>query len=502
MEVAALVNINADLLFVGIAVAGMLLLGSITYFNGPISATNRTFFYFTALTAVWSISNYLEYRFSTTLATLWALRAHVFISAAHALFFFQLAYVFPKERITLPAWYRYGLLPLVALTMAITLTPLVFPGVSELAPPGYVTNPDRGPGLILFTLVAFGLLIAGVATIAVKAWRAVDPQLKRQEVMLAAGMALMAVLILLFNVFLPIFFDQLRFIPLAALFLLPFIGFISYSIYRHNLFDLKVATTAFLGFTVTAFTLANIVFSTGAVAIIVNVTAFFIVLIGSIKILRDTLALKTLTEELSETNARQEGLLHFIGHEVKGFMAKDEGAFAALVDGDFGQLQDGMKPFVEQALAQARSGVKSVTDILTASNQKKGTVSYAKEPFDLRAVAEDVVAKERSFAEDRGLKLSFAAEEGAYPAIGDKAKISDHVLQNIVENSIHYTPQGSVTVTLSRGQGKYLFRVQDTGVGITDEDKTKLFTEGGHGKDSQRVNAHSTGYGLYIAKNI
>ena len=30
----------------------------------------------------------------------------------------------------------------------------------------------------------------------------------------------------------------------------------------------------------------------------------------------------------------------------------------------------------------------------------------------------------------------------------------------------------------------------------------RLFTEGGHGKDSQKVNAHSTGYGLYIAKNI
>ncbi|MDE1919073.1 MAG: HAMP domain-containing histidine kinase [Patescibacteria group bacterium] len=44
--------------------------------------------------------------------------------------------------------------------------------------------------------------------------------------------------------------------------------------------------------------------------------------------------------------------------------------------------------------------------------------------------------------------------------------------------------------------------MKDTGIGITEEDKKRLFTEGGHGKDSQKVNVHSTGYGLFIAKNI
>ena len=40
------------------------------------------------------------------------------------------------------------------------------------------------------------------------------------------------------------------------------------------------------------------------------------------------------------------------------------------------------------------------------------------------------------------------------------------------------------------------------GVGITPEDMQRLFTEGGHGKDSLKINVHSTGYGLYIAKSI
>jgi signal transduction histidine kinase len=39
-------------------------------------------------------------------------------------------------------------------------------------------------------------------------------------------------------------------------------------------------------------------------------------------------------------------------------------------------------------------------------------------------------------------------------------------------------------------------------VGITSEDREKLFTEGGHGVNSIKINVHSTGYGLFIAKKI
>jgi signal transduction histidine kinase len=47
-----------------------------------------------------------------------------------------------------------------------------------------------------------------------------------------------------------------------------------------------------------------------------------------------------------------------------------------------------------------------------------------------------------------------------------------------------------------------LFAIKDTGVGITPEDMQNLFTEGGHGKDSIKVNVESTGFGLYIVKQI
>jgi signal transduction histidine kinase len=180
------------------------------------------------------------------------------------------------------------------------------------------------------------------------------------------------------------------------------------------------------------------------------------------------------------------------------------GTFASFSEGDFGPLPDGAKDLSCRMLAQSREDARMVTDILQASNLKKGTITFKKEPFDLKALVEKRFAALKPAAEAKGLSMSLKVDEAGapYTIVGDEAQFGDHVLQNLIQNSINYTPSGSIAVSLGRENGRVVFAVKDTGVGITEEDKKRLFTEGGHGKDSVKVNAHSTGYGLYIAKEV
>jgi len=291
-----------------------------------------------------------------------------------------------------------------------------------------------------------------------------------------------------------------------------FIGFLSYLIVRYKAFSIKVLAAQALVFALSALIASEFFFVRNMTnRVLVGVTLFLAIgfgffLVRSVKReVEQREKIEKLAEELAETNDRQETLIHFIGHEVKGFLTKDSGAFAAIAEGDLGQCSADMKPFVEHALEESRRGADSVANILKASNLKKGTVSYDKAPFDLKALVAGAVEKARQTAEQKGLVLSFTADEAGapYSLTGDAAQISDHVLRNLIDNAINYTPSGSVAVSLKReGAGKLVFSVKDSGVGITEEDKKRLFTEGGHGKDSQKVNVHSTGYGLYIAKSI
>jgi len=90
---------------------------------------------------------------------------------------------------------------------------------------------------------------------------------------------------------------------------------------------------------------------------------------------------------------------------------------------------------------------------------------------------------------------------GTYNVLGDSFWLKE-VSNNLVENSIKYTREGKITVGLEKKDKKIEFYVKDTGIGISPEDKNSLFTEGGRGKDSVRINVDSTGYGLYSVKMI
>ena len=494
---------HLDLLSVGVAIAGTCLLGFVILFNNIRSATNRAFFYFTTVTVFWSILNFLYYQLPANDTALWLLRGVMFFAVWHAFTFFHLSSVFPDSEYHQPFWQTYVLIPVTSVVSLLTLTPYVFEHINVIDSVGSIGGVQNGPAIVFFGTLVPLLIVMGIWNLAHKTIQAPREHRRPYSLMLS-GMILTFILLLIFNFFIPAVFNDPQFIPFGALFLLPFIMMTSYSINRHHLFDLKVATTAFSGFMITVFTFINVLYSTQAVEIIINVTAFATVLLGSIKIVQDTLELKNLTDELQESNERQRVLMHFVGHEVKGFLAKDEGAFAALSDGDFGALPETLKPFVDQALKQSRDGARSVTDILKASNLKKGTVAYTKESFDLKMLVTESIEKLSSIAERKGLTLSCSTDEASAPymLVGDKSEIGDHVLRNLIDNAINYTPSGTINISLKKENGKIVFSVKDSGIGITEEDKKHLFTEGGHGKDSQKVNVHSTGYGLYIAKNI
>jgi signal transduction histidine kinase len=57
-------------------------------------------------------------------------------------------------------------------------------------------------------------------------------------------------------------------------------------------------------------------------------------------------------------------------------------------------------------------------------------------------------------------------------------------------------------VSLEKKRSKAIFSVKDSGIGISKEDMKNLFKQGGRGKNSLKIDTHSTGYGLYIARKI
>lgn len=206
--------------------------------------------------------------------------------------------------------------------------------------------------------------------------------------------------------------------------------------------------------------------------------------------------------ELEVANQKQQSLLKTIAHEVKSYLTKSEAALATISEGDAGSVSVPVKNLASAALSETRKGVDTVTEILDASNLRKGVMQLDKKSFDVRNTVHEIANDIRPSAERKGLTLDVVIDDGEYTFTGDEAKLRRHVFRNLIDNAVRYTQEGSIRVLLTHVGKNIVFSVRDSGVGITPEDMKVLFTEGGKGKDSSSVNPESTGYGLFVAKSL
>jgi len=195
--------------------------------------------------------------------------------------------------------------------------------------------------------------------------------------------------------------------------------------------------------------------------------------------------------------------LHIINHQIKGYLAKSRNIFSELLtEPSYNACTDEAKPMLEEGFKSLTEGVDFVRDFLDASNIERGSYTYVMEPLDFRALVSDVAEKQRGIIEEKGLTFETNLAEGDYKTKGDKTQL-EQAVRNLIDNSLRYTPNGKINVELQiTNDKKILLKVSDTGVGISDELKPKLFTKGGRDKDSLKINVNSTGFGLSFVKGV
>ncbi|MFZ2072787.1 MAG: ATP-binding protein [Minisyncoccia bacterium] len=241
--------------------------------------------------------------------------------------------------------------------------------------------------------------------------------------------------------------------------------------------------------------------------ILTGITFVGVIIFGQLLIKSVKIEIKQ-KERLEILLKQRESLTHLVTHKVKGSFTRSKYIFAEMVEGTFGKLSKELQEMAEKGLNSDNEGIATVDLVLNAANLQTGTVKYEMKPVDFKEIVSHFVDELKDRALSKGLKFETDIKDGDYNISGDSFWLKE-VVHNLIDNSIRYTKEGSVKVGLEKKitstqgeRNKILFYVKDTGVGINDEDKKNLFTEGGRGKNSVSVNVDSTGYGLFTVKLI
>lgn len=495
MEILPIIS----LISVGLAIITTLILGVVVFLSNRKSVTNKAFLFFSLTTVVWSLLNYLSYQFDSPQLVLWILRFVMFFAVWYSFGIFTLFYVSPYEKISFSKWYKFILLPTAVLVSCLALTPAVFKGIKILAPIGQTSVMDVAPGIAVFGLSVVGLILSGFILLVRKILNKKDAE-RRQLVLLLIGALTFVVFVLIFNFILPAFFDNPNFIPFSAIFTFPFIAFTSYAILKHGLFNVKVIATQLLVFAIWMIISLGLLLAESMRERLLDGSILVFTVIAGIFLIKSVKKEVSQREEIEQLAGRLKSVNRIMSHDIKNVLGKNKDMFGMLLDGSFGAPAEKAKPFLEQANYDTKKLIRSVIIILESGQD----LVLKPEPFDLKEAVLEVVHDEEQGAKGKGLSLvTDIDEKETYTIVGDRAHIVAHVLRNLVENAINYTLEGSVTVGLFRKDANtLLFSVKDTGIGISNEDKSNIFKEGGHGKDSIKTNVHSTGYGLFSVKRI
>ncbi len=166
-------------------------------------------------------------------------------------------------------------------------------------------------------------------------------------------------------------------------------------------------------------------------------------------------------------------------------------------------LDDEQRPLVETVRSSGETLLSIINDILDFSKIEAGKLEVEVLDFDLYQAAEDVVQLLAPRAHAKNLELACRFDEQLPVAIkGDPYRFRQ-VLTNLLGNALKFTEAGEVLIDMRRVEPQQLLvRVQDTGIGMSEVTRERLFTpfEQADGSTTRRFGG--TGLGLAICRHL
>ena len=204
-------------------------------------------------------------------------------------------------------------------------------------------------------------------------------------------------------------------------------------------------------------------------------------------------------------NQAKSNFLSFMSHELRTPLTAIIG-FSEMLISDV--EADGRPEWVDDLRRVHDSGkylLELINDILDISKIEAGKMEVHSESFELPAMIRDVKDVMRHLVERKNNRLEIDCPENIGSMQADRIKVRQCLL-NLLSNASKFTERGVVTFSASRearnGADWLVFRVKDTGIGMTPEQMAKLFRAFTQADDSTSRRYGGTGLGLALTKKF
>jgi len=189
-------------------------------------------------------------------------------------------------------------------------------------------------------------------------------------------------------------------------------------------------------------------------------------------------------------------------HQLRTPLTAIKWGLEAFIENDTGNLNATQKEELDDIQSSTLRMIDLVNSLLNVSRIESGRIAVSPQPTNLVTLANDVVSRLKMQLNQKNITLVMNVE-GNPPEIPLDAKLVSNVYQNLLTNSIFYSPEGSkITLSILEKDGEVISSVKDEGIGIPETEKAKLFTKFYRTSNAIKTRPDGSGLGLYIVKSI
>ncbi len=492
--------------------------GIFIYSRNRNDKINFSFFILTITISLWGITMFGYRGFLNHDLVLWMARLLYFSAIGIPTAFVYFCMIFPDSNTKLSNYQKY-----------LTPIPLIILCLMSLVPGWFIydvilyTNKET---FIVFNKVAhifFGIYVVNYFSwsywIIIKKYIKASGILKTQLMYIFIGTFSSTVITLITNLAL-LYFGNFNFNWVGQIGIIAMITLIFYSILKYRLFNIKVITTELFVFSLWIFILIRTFLSDSTQDQFVNIGLLAITLVVGIFLIRSVIKEVTLREKIQllatdlekanvrliELDRQKSEFVSFATHQLRAPLTAMKGYASLILEGDMGTITNETKEAVGRIFESTNTLASIVDDYLNVTRIELGTMKYAFETIDLKTLIEDVIAELKpNIDKATNVKFIFGAENSGtdYRITADRDKLKQ-VIANLIDNSLKYTPKGSIGVSLSynRAKHKFEFIIKDTGIGIAPETLPHLFAKFSRAGNANKTNIKGTGLGLFVAKEM
>jgi len=214
--------------------------------------------------------------------------------------------------------------------------------------------------------------------------------------------------------------------------------------------------------------------------------------------------------ELKELDKLKSAFLANVSHELRTPMNAIIGYSELLIDRVDGPINEEQEKNLKKVSANARHLLQLINNVLDISKIESGKIELQIKDIDLKQLIESIIPTFEPMIKQKRLTLAINLDENLSPVYGDEDKIKQ-VFINLLSNAVKFTRQGRITIIagpsergIKPGESPLFAEicVEDTGIGIKDEDLVKIFDKFTQVDISTIRQYEGTGLGLSTARGL